>query len=270
MRTFMFIYLCGIYLAACTQVAQEVVVSENVSCSHYIIDDPEYAPNKNRYYRVNFIGIEANEAVALANKGFNPGRIYYKLSKISMIKLPDTPPPYSYREVLRLNHRPGYFTIINFDGTGIQLKEEGVLGAAYSVPDIDDRGRLLLNSALPVLFIRKVDEILIHELAHNWGGKHVFQDGDIDNKGLNCFTGDDIPTTVYIPDISVGTTTCKVYLTEEAEGKYTEKEIADYKSNYLSYSYVTCLNSFMPEQFERFRKMGQINPRIQDCEIKDL
>ena len=261
-----------IFLSSCWAPSPKISVNidEAYGCEYAVIVEQAYAPDKLITYHVNFIGNNAGRAIALLNDVYAPGNIQFVLSTTSTLKRPRYESPYDYRDLLRKNYKSGYITIINIEGIDVPIIQKRVLGAAYGVPDIDPNGRLILHDARPVCFVRKIDNILIHEIGHVLGLKHLFQGEDVLNKGLNCDTGDNISTTVYIPGMQVYVDDCEPALSESALAKYTDQEIEDYIGNYESYSPEACMYKFEPEQFQRQRKMAEINPRLQDAERLNL
>lgn len=200
------------------------------------------------------------------NRKFNTGNIYFKALPTSYKTPYNT--TVSFLTYLEENYDPMSIKVLIFPDSisFIEEKLKPIQGAALGIPDKDNP-----STGKPILFIResKINDVLNHEMGHVFGLYHTFEGNDTDNKGLNCETGDEVPTTITPdPEGSFYIHECDYFIPKHKKDKYTKEEIQNMVENPMGYAAPYCMKDLNKEQFQKIRKMVEKNSRLQDCLLK--
>jgi len=251
----------------------EDVVDQNYICARYEINLSEYTSDNHFKFKVQPIvfggaSINISTVQTLLNKDFKGANISFDIKKPQVVSF--IPDEIYYTEYLEDYYEPQQITILVFP-KGISLKEERrgtIQGAALGIPEISNPAK-----GKPIVFMREEvvhTRITSHEIAHSFGIYHTFTpDPNSPILGKSCITGDLVSTTmVPIEGAGVGNKTCDYYLPESFKDTLTQTQIESIVTNIASYSPPQCMEGFDKGQFERMRKIIEINPRIQDAMIR--
>lgn len=262
-----------IALIGCQNEERTVTGIDSYTCDTHKIENSHYDDGSLIKYNIEVVTINnasfnSKRSIEILNdeKYFGGSNINFNVKKVSNFDLSvDT---FSYRELRRMFVKSHSITLIIVHDDLVFKEEEGskIWGVAWGIPE-------LYNPSLgkPVIVIREtatLNAILAHEMGHVFGLLHSFQNDDMTNKGLNCYSGDKIPDTVTPHrESGVVNETCELWLPDYLDGFYTDAEKHNVVENPMSYSPFNCMKGFTKAQHERIKKIASINSRLQDAEI---
>lgn len=269
------LFLLVITIIACNKESERSFASFQdyaYACEIFDLGITSYAPDVDIYFKFQLIvfdsePLEVTILSEIINNMYNPGGFYFKVQEPIYASMTDS--VVSYLDKLDNYYTPGEIRCLVFP-KGIKMYEERnkqIQGAADGIPSIRTPYR-----ARPTFFMRRESlqtDITNHELGHVLGLPHTFKDGDIENKGHSCATGDKIPTTTTPhPAGGIFMESCEYFLPKEIDKLYTEEEKQNMVDNPMSYSPEYCMKDLLPEQFQMIRKVISVNSRLQDCIIR--
>lgn len=244
--------------------------SASYSCPKFeIANEKAYGPGV--HYRLRVKVIEYNNVTVDVDRLEKTINKFYKKANISVAvhkveKLIELDTLVSYKDIFKKTSVSDTFVINVLPDNIYFVEGKYIQGVANGIPKYENT-----SIARPNIIMKEhalYTNITNHELGHSFGLKHTFQDLDYYNKGLNCGLGDGIPTTITPhQQLAVSTKSCKAFLPEHIEARYTEEEIHNMVYNFMSYSPYICLNTIDESQIQEIRKMFELNGRLQDCSI---
>lgn len=269
------ITLCWVLLLSCNESDKAIPMVEledKFSCDEYRIDNRDfYSFSVEHIFKMRIVDLTHAEynlerLEQNINKRYEGTNISFDIRKYEEQSPSDT---VNLREIFDKYFEIGYITMVVLSDS-IVLETGNREGASNGIPELDN-----VSLGRPIFFVKKFTlyepnlGVLIHELGHVFGLKHLFEGYDMTNKGLNCETGDNIPDVVTLPrQGSVSSRTCSYYAPEKYIENYTKEEIDEATINYMSYSPPKCLRRFSDAQIERQRKMIEVNPLLQYAKAK--
>ena len=245
------------------------------ACDSYKIVNSNFTSTSKIYFRVEpvvfgdntFSEVLSNSLEKKLNDSFNAGNIYFKI----------TPPIFkdlyrgnnSYESYLEDYYNPIAIRILIIPDSIRFLEEKTKIieGSSAGIPTIQNP-----STGKPIIFIRYsqlLTDLLTHEMGHAFGLFHTFEGSDTHNKGLNCDRGDEIPTTVT-PDPfgSFYMEGCDYFLPDSRKSNYTQEEVRNIVENPMGQARPYCMKDLNKEQFQRIRKIIEVNSRLQDSILK--
>lgn len=271
---FLLIILC---FTKCGLEEEPKLVDSNsqYACPGYKIVNSNFEPNVKIYFRVEpvvFGDVPYTEELGnilekKLNDKYNKGNIHFKV----------TPPIYkelfsgdnSYMTYLDSYYNPLSIRVLIISDS-IRFVEERlriINGSSFGIPTIENP-----STGKPIIFIRHsklTTDLVVHEFGHVFGLFHTFEGKDVTNKGLNCDCGDEIPTTITPDPLgSFYMEGCDYYLPDGKKDDYTAEEINNIVENPMGYAREYCMKDLNKEQFQRIRKIIEVNSRLQDCIVK--
>lgn len=239
------------------------------SCSIYSLNNNSYSYNIALTFKIQpiIIGTTILDVAKLdkvINSKFEKGNVRFIINTPNYLIKPDT--KLSYLDLFETEYVPGIIKVIIVSNTQefYEDSKNNKLGAADGVPTLNNP-----SIARPIMFIREnyiYTDIVNHELGHIFGLFHTFENNDLINKGQNCNTGDEILTTITPhPEGGIYMENCEYYLPEYLRNSYADSDKINIVENIESYSPHHCMKDFNIQQFQRMRKIVEINSRLQDC-----